>query len=398
MPEGSKTISVVGLVGGECFGAHARAAIDAATIVVGSDRQLKLATPPAGAELVPLTANLSEVLDVVARAREDGARIVVLASGDPGFFGIVRVLAARFGSASLRVFPAPSSVSLAFSRLGCSWDDAVVVSAHGRALDDAVREVLDANKAAVLTSPDHPPRAIGAALLSHGCGPRDVAVLTRLGEPDEHVFHGDLATLAESTLDPMSIVVLRQPCREERPKTLSWGMPEACFAHRDGMITKAEVRAVALGKLQLPHTGVLWDIGAGSGSVAIEAARLAPRLKVFAIERDPDSVTRIAANAEAHGVDVHTVTGAAPEVLATLPDPDRVFLGGGGTAVLDAALGRLRPRGVVVANYALVDRAVAGWQRLGNVVEVSVARGVALGEHGVRLAAENPVFICWGPS
>lgn len=222
--------------------------------------------------------------------------------------------------------------------------------------------------------------------------------MTRLGEPDEHVFEGDLAALAGSTFDPMSVVVLREPSGEEAPKTLAWGMPEDRFAHRDGMITKSEVRAVALGKLRLPRAGVMWDIGAGSGSVAIEAALLAPRLNVFAIDQDPESVSRIIANARAHDVDIDAVTGVAPDALATLPDPDRIFVGGGGIAVLDAALARLRPDGVVVANYALVDRAVAGWQRLGNLVELSVARGVALGEHGVRLAAENPVFICWGPS
>jgi precorrin-6Y C5,15-methyltransferase (decarboxylating) len=358
---------------------------------------LKLAEPPAAAKQVSLTANLPEVLDVITRLRESGACVAVLASGDPGFFGIVRVLAARVGAAALRVYPAPSSVSLAFSRLGCSWDDAVVVSAHGRAIDDAVGELLGAAKAAVLTSPDNPPQAIGAALVAHGCAPRDVAVITRLGEPDETVFEGDLAALAASTLDPMSVVILRAPHADGGP-TLSWGLPEDRFAHRDGMITKAEARAIALGKLQLPRTGVLWDVGAGSGSVAIEAARLAPGLQVFAIDHDPESVARIAANAEAHGVCVDTVVGVAPDVLASLPDPDRVFVGGGGLPALDAALERLRPAGVVVANYALVDRAVGGWQRLGNVVELSVARGVGLGGHGFRLAAENPVFICWGPS
>lgn len=398
MPDGPAIIDVVGLVGGECFGTAARAAVDGATVVVGSDRQLELASPAAEAERVPLTANLSDAFDQIADAVEHGARVTVLASGDPGFFGIVRALASRFGSGALRVHPAPSSVSLAFARLGCSWDDAVVVSAHGRAIDDAARELLDVPKAAVLTSPDNPPQAIAAALLSLGCRPRDVTVLTRLGERDEHVFHGDLAALAASDLDAMSIVVLRERRPEQGPKTLSWGMPEDRFAHRDGMITKAEVRAVALSKLQLPRTGVLWDVGAGSGSIAIEAARLAPDLKVFAIERDAESVTRIVANAETHGVAVDAVSGTAPDVLAMLPDPDRVFVGGGGIGVLDAALARLRPGGVVVANYALVDRAVAAWQRLGNIVELSVARGVALGEHGVRLVAENPVFVCWGPS
>jgi precorrin-6Y C5,15-methyltransferase (decarboxylating) len=321
----------------------------------------------------------------------------VLASGDPGLFGIVRVLDERFGAGALQVHPAPSAISLAFARLGCSWDDARVVSAHGRPLDDALDQILPAPKVAVLTSPDHPPQAIGAALLAAGSAPRTVSVLTRIGEPGERRFDGDLEQLATGTFDPMSIVILRDPASAARHASLAWGLPERRFRHRRGMITKAEVRAVALGKLDVPGTGVLWDVGAGSGSVAIEAARLSPRLQVIAIDSDPESVDRIQSNAAAHAVDIDVVHGHAPDVLATLPDPDRVFVGGGGIGVLDAVLARLRPGGVVVANYALVDRATAAWQRLGNLVELSVARGVATGELGVRLSAENPVFICWGP-
>jgi precorrin-6Y C5,15-methyltransferase (decarboxylating) len=253
------------------------------------------------------------------------------------------------------------------------------------------------SKVAVLTSPDNPPEAVGAALLAAGCGPREVAVVARIGEDGEAVTRCDLATLARGAFDPMSVVILTAPNRGSDQATLAWGLPEGCFAHRDGMITKAEVRAVALGKLALPSVGVLWDVGAGSGSVAVEAARLCPGLRVIAIESDEASVARIRDNARDHGCAVDVVHGRAPEALGSLPDPDRVFVGGGGIDVLDAALACLRDGGTVVANYALLDRAVVAWERLGNIVEVSVSRGVAIGDHGVRLAAENPVFVCWGP-
>ena len=212
------------------------------------------------------------------------------------------------------------------------------------------------------------------------------------------MVRGDLELLARGAFDPMSVLLLFGPAPAGNGKVLSWGLPEERFAHRAGMITKAEVRAVVLGKLQLPPDGVVWDVGAGSGSIGIEAARVAPGLRVIAIERDEDSEARIAANAAAHDVQIEVVHGSAPAVLAELPDPDRVFVGGGGIDVLDTSLERLRPCGVVVANFALLDRAVAGWQRLGNVVELSVSRGAGVGEHGLRLAAENPVFVCWGPS
>ena len=162
------------------------------------------------------------------------------------------------------------------------------------------------------------------------------------------------------------------------------------------MVTKAEVRAVALGKLALPATGVLWDVGAGSGSVAIECSRLAPGLRVFAVERRADDVERIRRNARGTGVMV--VEGEAPAVLAGLPDPDRVFVGGGGLDVLESVVDRLRPGGLVVATYAALDRAAAAAGRLGQMVQVAVSRGAPLGGSGaLRLAAENPVFVCWGP-
>jgi len=397
MPDEPTPIAVVGLIGGSAFGGDARAAIERADVVVGSARQLELAEVPPTAERVVLAGALAHVFDQVASHHARGARVCALASGDPGFFGIVRALGERLGPAALAVFPAPSSISMAFARLGQSWDDAVVVSAHGRALDDAITAALDANKVAVLTSPDNPPEAVGKALLAAGCGPRDVAVVARIGEDGDSVTRCDLTTLAHGAFDPMSVVILATPDDARDHATIAWGLPADRFAHRDGMITKAEVRAVALGKLALPRVGVLWDVGAGSGSVAIEAARLCPGLRVIAIESDADSVARIRDNARDHGRAVEVVHGRAPDALDSLPDPDRVFVGGGGIDVLDASLARLREGGTVVANYALVDRAVAAWQRLGNLVEISVSRGVATGDRGVRLAAENPVFVCWGP-
>jgi precorrin-6B C5,15-methyltransferase / cobalt-precorrin-6B C5,C15-methyltransferase len=390
-------VAVVGLVGGAVFGADARTALDAADVVVGSTRQLERADLAPGPMRLQLTGPLDDVFDRIAEHRDRHGRVCVLASGDPGFFGIVRALGERFGPAALRVYPAPSAIALAFARLGLSWDDAVVVSAHGRSLDAAIAVALPATKVAVLTSPDNPPEAVCAALLAAGCGPRRVAVVARIGEADEAVIEGDLAELAAGAFDPLSVVVLTPPGHASDRPTLAWGLPERCFDHRDGMITKAEVRAVALGKLALPTTGVLWDVGAGSGSVAVEAARLRAGLRVFAIESDAASANRIRENARAHDCSVDVVHGRAPEVLERLPAPDRVFVGGGGLEVLDAALVRLRPGGVVVANYALVDRAVAAWERLGNLVELAVSRGIGLGERGVRLAAENPVFVCWGP-
>ena len=389
MPE---RIAVVGVCGGEPVGKEARAAIEAAPLVVGAPRHLRTLTP-IGARTLPIDGPLADVLDALERER---GGVCVLASGDPGFFGIVRVLAERFGPDRLDVHPAPSSVSLAFARLGLPWDDAAVISAHGRPLAEAARRAVRHAKAAVLVAPDAPPEALGRELCALGPPHRRAAVCTRLGEPDERVDVLTVEELAAGSFDPMSVVVLLDGDGVAEAPTLEWGRSEERFAARDGLVTKAEVRAVVLGKLALPPAGVVWDVGAGSGSVAIEIAALAPGVHVMAVERGGEDVRRIEANASAHGVTVDVVHGEAPCALDALPEPDRAFVGGGGIAVLDAVLARLSPDGRVVATFAALDRAAAAYQRLGNLAEVSIARGRPLAG-GVRLQAENPVFVVWGP-
>jgi precorrin-6Y C5,15-methyltransferase (decarboxylating) len=398
--EHAPPIDIVGLHGGQWFGRTAEAALRAADVLIGHARQLAVLPSGLPGKPVELWGNLDEVLGFAAERQGSGQRACVLAAGDPGFFGLVRLAAARLGEDALRVHPAPSSVALAFARVGANWDDALVVSAHGRPLEHAVAAALDHPKVAVLVSKDQPPQALGHALVDAGCGDRTVAVCSRLGESDEQVVRTDLAGLAAGTFDALSVVLVQAPVGARPADSgmgLRWGRPEADFAHRDGMVTKAEVRAVALGKLGLPPVGTLWDVGAGSGSVAIECTRLAPGLRVYAVERRPDDVERIRVNA--HGSGLRVVAGTAPDALADLPDPDRAFVGGGGLAVLDAVRERLRPGGVIVATYATLATAAAAADRLGNVVQVQVSRGVPVGTTGqLRLAAENPVFVVWGPT
>jgi precorrin-6B C5,15-methyltransferase / cobalt-precorrin-6B C5,C15-methyltransferase len=385
-------IAVVGVVGGEPVGKEARAATEAATVVAGAPRHLRTLAP-LGARTLPIDGPLSDVLDTLERERGD---VCVLASGDPGFFGIVRVLGQRFGPDRLDVHPAPSSVSLAFARLGLPWDDAAVISAHGRPLAEAARRAVTHPKAAVLVAPDAPPEALGRELRALGAPHRRAAVCSRLGEPDERVDVLTLDQLGAGSFDPMSVVVLLDGDEVAATPTLEWGRSEQRFAAREGLVTKAEVRAVALGKLALPPAGVVWDVGAGTGSVAIEIAAIAPHVRVIAIEQHDEDAGRIEANATRNRVTIEVVHGEAPDALEPLPDPDRVFVGGGGTAALDAVLARLRPGGRVVATFAALDRAAAAFERLGHLAEVSVARGMPLAG-GVRLQAENPVFVVWGP-
>jgi precorrin-6Y C5,15-methyltransferase (decarboxylating) len=390
-------VSLVGLHGGAWFGAAAWRALQSATVLVGAPRHLAALPPDLTAERVALAGPVDRVLDDVVRRRDLGEKVCVVVSGDPGFFGLARLARARLQPAGLIVHPAPSAVALACGRVGLPWDDAVVVSAHGRPLAPAVEAVGGDPKVAVLCSPENPPQALGRALVAAGCGARDVVVAARLGEPGEVVWTGDVDGLAAGLFDGLSVVICVAPGpAPSGGPTWVWGRPDECYLHRRGLITKAEVRAVALGKLRLPAAGVLWDVGAGSGSVAAECARLAPGLRVFAIERRADGVDQLRANLS--GTAAVVVHGEAPGALTALPDPDRAFVGGGGLDVLEGVLARLRPGGTVVATYAALDRAAAAAARLGHLVQVAVSRGVPVGEAGViRLAAENPVFVCWGP-
>ncbi len=402
-------VVVVGLHGGQWFGADALAAVCTADVLVGArrlhdDLDAVLDAPPYDGigplpgERVELFGPLDEVIDLIEARRATGHRVTMLASGDPGFFGIERLLVGRFGVA-VEVHPAPSSVALAFARARVHWDDAAVVSAHGRSLERAVPHIVAAPKVAVLVSKSTPPEALGKALLAAGADHRHAVVCSRLGQPDEQVTRTDLEGLADGTFDPLSVVVLTSEAQPMAVNAIvAWGRPTSAYRHRAGMITKPEVRAAALSKLDLFGAAVLWDVGASSGSVGIEAARLAPGCRVYAIERNPDDCERIRANASR--VTVSVVEGSAPDAFADLPDPDRVFVGGGGIDVFRAAHTRLRASGVIVGTFATLDTALAAVDHLGptgDLAQVSVSRGVRIGPADqLRLEADNPVFIVWG--
>ncbi|MGW3953959.1 precorrin-6y C5,15-methyltransferase (decarboxylating) subunit CbiE, partial [Streptomyces sp. NPDC004752] len=335
-------------------------ALAGAALIVGGRRHLDSVRLPGGAERLVL-GSLGRALDTIAGYVEAARPVVVLASGDPGFFGIVRALAERFGSGLLDVRPGVSSVATAFARIGLSWDDAVVVSAHGRALRTAVNACRAHPKVAVLTGPGAGPAELGAAL---GAADRVLVVASALGDPaGERV---ERVTPAEAAARDWGAAVSVVLCLDEsrapgaartvagpdaRPSR--WALDEAEFAHRDSMITKFEVRALALARLGPRLGDLVWDVGAGSGSVAVECARLGAA--AVAVEKSADGVERIRANTAAHGVDVRVVHGTAPAVLAGLPDPDAVFVGGGGRelpAVVTECARRAR-RAVVVAVAAL---------------------------------------------
>ena len=396
MPEALPPVAVVGTVGGRVFGPAAQALVDGAHVLFGAGRHLAQFPPVDDRQVrVEVAGPIDEVVDQVGEHRRAGRTVCVLASGDPGFFGIGRLLSSRFGSTALDIQPAPSSVSLAWAAAGLPWDDADVVSAHGRSLAAVIPIALASPKVAILTDPSSPPGVVCRVLLDRGCGPRLVVVASRLGERDESIVRTDLAAAADGAFDPLSVLLLIDPHHESPQPSISWGGPEDAFGHRAGMITKSEIRAVVLAKLALPNRGVLWDVGAGSGSIGIEAATVAPGLRIVAVERNATDAARIGENAAAAGVGVEVVVGEAPGALVPLPDPHRVFVGGGGIEAVRAGWERLSPDGVLVATFVLLNRALEARNLLGDLVQIQVNRAVPIGG-GVRLESLNPVFVCWG--
>ncbi|MDQ1702887.1 MAG: precorrin-6B C5,15-methyltransferase / cobalt-precorrin-6B C5,C15-methyltransferase, partial [Frankiaceae bacterium] len=349
-------ITVIGYDGAP-LPADAAARLASATLVVGADRLLTACPPPPGARIV----DFGQMHEVLRALHEPGGDAVVLASGDPAFFGIVRALRAK--GLTIEVLPARSSVALAFARAAIPWDDAVVVSAHGRDLRTAVNVARAHPKVAILCGPGATPREIGAALADTG---RTMVVAQRLCLADESVVTCTAAEAAARDWDDLAVVLVldedrmiggTKPVIGGRVSAVGWALPEDAFEHRDGQITKAEIRALVLARIGPRLGDLVWDIGAGSGSVAVECARLGAA--VVAVEKDPEQVRRIRANAVTHGVDVHVIEATAPAGLDALPDPDAIFVGGSGSGfgdVLGVAASRAR-RTVVVA-LAAIERVV----------------------------------------
>jgi precorrin-6Y C5,15-methyltransferase (decarboxylating) len=379
-----------------------RAALDTATLLCGGQRHLDEVAPHGEERVV-----IGDVDACIARLRNRGAheQAVVLATGDPLCFGIGATLIRSLGREHVTVVPATSSVQVAFARAGVPWDDARILSAHGRELEPVVPHALDARVSAILCGPDNPPQRVAAALVEGGMEDCRCVVAEQLGGPLERVVDAPLSEIARGHFDPLSVVVLdrAEPSRTTTGATATprdFGRPEADYAHARGMITRAEVRAVGLSLLRPNGAAVIWDVGAGSGSIGIEAAGLAPGARVYAVERDAEQLAHLRANVATHGHGaVEVVEGTAPEALAELPDPDRVIVGGHGGRlgeILGVVRQRLRPGGRMVAHFATLDGVLIARATLGGwspqVTALNVARGVDAGK-SVRLQAEDPVFI-----
>ena len=351
--------------------------------------------------------------------------LVLLGSGDPMFFGIGRRMVREFGKERVVIMPDLSSVQQAFSRINEPWDDAFFISLHGgpdiakrRALPYEVTDIPALlqryGKMGILTDSENNPAKI-AGILRSTIGERQSEIIMHvcehLGYPDEKIISGTVEELAgRSFADPNVVIIQKAGVGGQgsgvrgRSDGIPFGLREEDIAHERGLITKDEVRAVTLHKLRLPEKGVFWDIGAGSGSVSLEAARLSPGLRIFAIEKDPKRSGAIAENTQCFLTkNIELVNKSAPGALADLPAPDRVFIGGSGGSLGDIVklVSGVMTSGVIVINAATLEtlhEAMTNLEAHGfsvDVSEISVSRSKVIA--GKRLmSALNPVFIVKG--
>jgi len=388
-----------------------------ADVVVGGSRTLALLDDDIAphAQRRDLTGQLSAVPGWIAAAREAGQTSVVLATGDPLCHGIASYLASRLCIEAVEVLPNLSTVQLACARLGLAWQDARIVSVHskdagewrvgaepGHGLYALAQSLRQHDRLLVLTSPDNTPDRIARLIVAEGLGDDfQMAVAERLCTPDERVV-AELSPhdAAQQTFaDPNVVVLVRS---QVRPQPVRMGLADSAYHQRQpdkGLITKQEVRAVSLARMQLRADSRVWDIGAGSGSVGLEAARLCPQGHVWAIEKNEADFAIAGQNARAFGVSNHTlVHGKAPEGLDAWPDPDAVFIGGSGgelQELIALCLRRLRTGGWLVMNFVTLENLASATQALQaqgavwDVLQLQAARSKPI-LHMHRMAAENP--------
>lgn len=386
---------------------RAKRFIEQAELLIGENHTLAL-VPETGAERFVIGTDLEAAVERIVAA--GGRRVVVLAVGDPLFYGVARYLCDRLGKDRFEVVPHVSTMQLAFARVKESWEEAFLTNLATHDLETVLNQIRVAEKVGLFTSRQWPPAAVANALLGSGIDYFSAYVCENLGAPDERVTCGELAEIAAQEFAALNVMILvRKPSAPDRPS--EWigrrlfGNPDDAFLQskpKRGLLTPAEIRAMALAEMDLGPSSIVWDIGAGSGSVAIEAARLAMSGTVYAIEMDPEDHHLMVQNAKRFGVaNLVPVLGRAPEAWADLPDPDAVFVGGSGRGIsllVEAAFERLKPGGRLVATMGSIDNVSEAHDRMRRrCLEVKVwliqlSRGCYQMDR-MRFQAINPTFL-----
>jgi precorrin-6Y C5,15-methyltransferase (decarboxylating) len=404
----AEKVHIVGIGddGVEGMTAQARRLVEAADVLVGPESCATLVPESLRGRLVS-AANLEELVERIEAA--GAKRVVVLASGDPLFYGTARYVCSKLGKDRFEVVPHVSSMQLAFARVKESWEEAFLANLSGQSIERVIDRVRSSETAGLFTSDQWPATAVARALLDEGIDYFQAYVCENLGSPDERVTQGSLADIAKDTFaTPNVMILVRKAKVADKPGhvgTRLFGNPDECFLQsrpKRGLLTPAEVRSLALAELQLKPSSLVWDVGAGSGSVGLEAARIAREGRVHAIEMDPDDHALIRENAARFGVtNLDPVLGRAPEAWASLPDPDAIYVGGSGRDVamlVEQAWQRLKPGGRLVTACNSIENLAAMHSLLRSRSNdaaywmVNIARGIEQLDR-IRFEAINPIFL-----
>jgi precorrin-6Y C5,15-methyltransferase (decarboxylating) len=379
-------LSIVGIGedGVDGLSAVARGLIADAEVVFGGKRHLDLTIGLIRGAVRPWPSPFDRVVGEVVELR--GRYVCVLASGDPSFYGVGALLARHVDPGETLVLPGLSSFSLAAARLGWALQETTLLSLHGRSLDLIRPHLHPGARILALTADGSGPTALAALLSASGFGRSRMFVLEALGGPRERIRSTRAAELSLADIDALNVVALEvEAAPDARILAHAPGLPDTLFEH-DGQITKHEIRAVTLSSLAPCRNGLLWDIGAGAGSVAIEWMLADTSMRAIAIEMNADRAARIRRNAAAFGVpNLEIVEGTAPEGLAGLPPPDVVFVGGGASrpGVLDAAVAGLRSGGRLVVNAVTLETEAALIERHaalgGELTRIAMSRAEPVG-------------------
>jgi precorrin-6Y C5,15-methyltransferase (decarboxylating) len=379
--------------------------IDTADILVGGKRLLDLFKESRARKKV-IGRDIDGAVNFV-RQEMKKQMVVVLASGDPMFFGIGKRMVDAIGANNTLIYPNISSVSAVFARIKEPWDDVRVISLHGRKnMRRLLKALEEENKIAVFTDPKNNPAWLAVRLLENQFLNYKICVLETLGSDAEKVNWYTLAEAASMKFaDPNMVVLSRSPLARKDKERLYLGAPDSWYDHQKGLITKPEIRAISLSKLRLASDHILWDLGAGSGSVAAEASLLIKKGKIFAVEKESERVAQIKNNKKRFGIgNLKAIQAELPQGLEELPRPDRIFIGGGGRqlkSIITAAARYLKPKGVMVINTVLipnVETARGTLEKLDfetEVIQAQINRSRQM-PWAERLEAQNPVWIVTG--
>jgi precorrin-6Y C5,15-methyltransferase (decarboxylating) len=408
MAEAKVHVIGVGSDGMAGLTARARDLLGNAELILGSEQSLARVTD-VKAEKFAIGAELQDAVRIL-EANLGKKRMVVVAGGDPLFYGVARFLCDRVGKDRFEVLPHVSSMQLAFARVKESWEEAYLTNLATHPLESVLDRIRVAETVGLFTSEQEDPPAVARELLARGIDYFRAFVCENLGMPNERVTQGELAEIRDMEFAPLNVMILkRKPGRPDLRRAAGsmrrFGNPDDVFAQsrpKSGLITQAEVRSIGLAQMDIHPGSIVWDIGAGSGSVAIEAAQLAQPGMVYAIEQDVADYHLIVANAQTFGVsNLTAIHGTAPAVFQGLPAPDAMFIGGTGqeiTHLIEAAFSALRPGGRVVINVATLEslgdtyktmKALTGTVQ---VLLINLARGAEQFET-LRFEAVNPTFL-----